>query len=338
MSNARFSIQRWEIVKRAGASAVAIHGLSLGGILVLGTLLVGAFRKGAGQRARLFGASWFFLTYLPISNLFDLNATVAEHWLYLPSVGFCIFLAGILFDLPARYLRPTVALACVAVVGLSARSAIRSSDWVDPETFFRRTFAAGGSSSRIGVNLGVIYALRGEHAKAEAILRKVLQIFPDYPLARNNLAIALSHQGKTKEAEAMFETANKSAKTAMEAIRKPGTPRSNLARLRHKEKDDVSAFAILERARREYPGNWELVSFQAQMIREIDGAASALPVVEGFVRENWWHARRLNDAGRPVPGNGRFTAGRSSFSERQLARCARCGSAQSDGTVERSTK
>lgn len=271
-------------------NAVAVHGLSLGGILVLGTFLVGAFRKGAGQRARVFGVSWFFLTYLPISNLFALNATVAEHWLYLPSVGFCIFLAGILFDLPAHYLRPTVALACVAVVGLSARSAIRSSDWVDPETFFRRTFAAGGSSSRIGVNLGVIYALRGEHAKAEAILRKVLQVFPDYPLARNNLAIALSHQGKTKEAEAMFETAS-AATTG-----KGGYPRTwdaalNLARLRHEEKDDVSAFSILEKARREYPGNWELVRFQAQMIREVDGAARALPDVEGFVRKNWWHAR-----------------------------------------------
>jgi protein O-mannosyl-transferase len=268
----------------------SIHGLTFGGILVLGIFVFGAFRKGAGQRARVFGASWFFLTYLPISNLFALNATVAEHWLYLPSIGFCIFLAGVLFDFPAHYLRPTAALACIAVVGLSARSVIRSSDWVDPETFFRRTFAAGGSSSRIGVNLGVIYALRGEHAKAEAILRKVLQVHPDYPLARNNLAIALSHQGKGKEAEAMFETANQSGKTS------GGYPQTwdaanNLARLRHKEKDDVAAFAILERARLEYPGNWDLVSFQAQMIREIDGAARALPIVEGFVHENWWHAR-----------------------------------------------
>ena len=271
-------------------NAVAIEYLTIGGVLVLGVLLFGAFRKGAGQRARLFGASWFLLTYLPISNLLDLNATVAEHWLYLPSVGFCIFLAGILFDLPMRYLRSTVAFACVAVAGLSTRSLIRSSDWADPETFFRRTFAAGGSSSRIGVNLAVIYAVRGEHAKAEAILRKVLQIFPDYPLARNNLGIALSHQGKTKEAEAMFETASDS-----DAPEKGGYPRTweaarNLARLRHKAKDDVAAFSILERARRDYPGNWELISFQAQMIREIEGPAGALPIVKNFVRDHWWHA------------------------------------------------
>lgn len=272
-------------------NAIAIEYLSIGGVLVLGTLLFGAFRKGAGQRTRLFGASWFLLTYLPISNLFDLNATVAEHWLYLPSVGICIFLAGVLFDLPRRYLRPAVAVACVAVAGMSVRSAIRSSDWIDPETFFRRTFAAGGSSSRIGVNLGVIYALRGEHAKAEAILRKVLQAFPDYPLARNNLAIALSRQGKTKEAEAMFETARTSAGSAKGGYPQTWEAARNLARLRHREKDDVTAFAILERARVDYPGNWELISLQAQMIREIDGPAGALPVVQNFVGAHWWHAR-----------------------------------------------
>jgi hypothetical protein len=104
--------------------AIALHGLSISGLLVLGGLLFGALKKGAGQRMRVFGASWFLLAYLPISNLFDLNATVAEHWLYLPSVGICIFLAGILFELPARWLRPAIAVACVAVAALSVRSVI----------------------------------------------------------------------------------------------------------------------------------------------------------------------------------------------------------------------
>jgi Tfp pilus assembly protein PilF len=270
-------------------STIGIRGLALGGLVALGALLFGVFHKGVGQRTRCFGASWFLLTYLPTSNLFDLNATVAEHWLYLPAVGFLIFLAGVLFDLPARYLRLTVAFACIAVAGLSARSAMRSSDWADPETFFRRTFAAGGSSSRIGVNLAVIYAGRGEQAKAEAILRKVLQVSPNYSLARNNLAIALSRQGKTKEAEAMFETATNAVPE------KAGYPQTwdaarNLACLRHKEKDDIAAFGILDQALRDYPGNWQLVRSQAEIIHEIEGPAGALPVVKNFVREHWWHA------------------------------------------------
>jgi protein O-mannosyl-transferase len=271
-------------------SAFALHGLTFGGVLVLGSLSLGAFRKGAGQRLRLFGASWFLLTYLPVSNLFDLNATVAEHWLYLPSAGICIFLAGILLDLPQRWLRPAVSCACLAVVGLSARSAVRSSDWKDPETFFRRTFAAGGASSRIGVNLAVIYATRGEHAKAEAILRKVIQAFPDYPLARNNLAIALTRQGKTEEAEAMFETAAKTTASGKAGYARTSDGAKNLARLRHKEKDDTAAMGILDQALRDYPGNWELVRLQAEILHENKGPAGALPVLQNFVREHWWRA------------------------------------------------
>ena len=270
--------------------AVALHGLSIGGALAFGVLLFGALKKGAGRRVRLFGASWFFLTYLPTSNLFDLNATVAEHWLYLPSVGICIFFAGFLFELPARWVRATVAFACVAVTGLSARSAIRSSDWKDPETFFRRTFAAGGASSRIGVNLAVIYATQGEHAKAEAVLRKVLQVRPAYPLARNNLALALSAQGKTEEAEAMFETANKSVGADTGGYPATSDAARHLARLRHKENDDKAAFAILDQALHDYPGNWELVRLQAEIVRENKGAAAALPIVQNFVGEHWWHA------------------------------------------------
>lgn len=293
-------------------NAIASQCLTVLGMVVLGILLVGAHRKGAGQPARVFGVSWFLLTYLPTSNLFDLNATVAEHWLYLPSVGFIIFLAGVLVDLGASYQRLAITFACLAVTGLGARSVIRSSDWVDAETFFRRTFAAGGSSSRIGVNLGVIYATRGEHAKAEAVLRRVLQASPDYLLARNNLGIALSNQGKTKEAETMFETSSTSVPS------KGGYPPTwdaarNLARLRHKEKDDEAAFSILARALREYPGNWELTNAQAQMIREIEGPSAALPVVEDFVRTHWWHAGAVITLGSLFLEMGDLTQAQDAF-------------------------
>ena len=50
---------------------------------------------------RRFGAIWFLAGYLPISNIVQLNATVAEHWLYLPSVGLLIFVAGCAIELSA---------------------------------------------------------------------------------------------------------------------------------------------------------------------------------------------------------------------------------------------
>src|SRR5205807_6515384 len=102
----------------------------------------GATRTGRGQGLRTFGAGWFIAAYLPISNLVQLNATVAEHWLYLPMVGFLIFLFGLMIDFPPSYRRLMVAFALVSAAGLSVRSLFRSSDWADGEIFYHRILSA----------------------------------------------------------------------------------------------------------------------------------------------------------------------------------------------------
>src|SRR5438132_7285871 len=68
-------------------------------------LFLGSIKKDRWQAMRVFGAAWFIAAYLPISNIIQLNATAAEHWLYLPSVGLLVFGAGFLFQLPIRFRR-----------------------------------------------------------------------------------------------------------------------------------------------------------------------------------------------------------------------------------------
>ena len=165
----------------SGVTQLASNTCPFLGLLFFGALLYGAFRAGPSRGLRIFGASWFLLAYLPISNLIELNATVAEHWLYLPSVGFLIFVIGCVLDLPVRYRSVMAGCACCAVVALGVRSTIRSSDWLTEEIFYRRTLAAGGRSSRILANLGQVYANRGEFAKAEAILSKCSAPEPRLP-------------------------------------------------------------------------------------------------------------------------------------------------------------
>src|SRR5205823_4611677 len=98
--------------------SVASEYLSILGLVVLAAFTYGCARRGVGQRARIMGTVWFFAGYLPISNIVQLNATVAEHWLYLPSVGFLIFFAGCTLDLPRRFRVGLTAVAVVAIVGL----------------------------------------------------------------------------------------------------------------------------------------------------------------------------------------------------------------------------
>lgn len=272
-----------------GRNAVALQYLSIAGLLSLAAMIGGSCRRGTGQPLRIFGASWFILGYLPISNLVELNATAGEHWLYLPSVGFLLFLAGCALDLPVHYRKGIASFACLAVIGLSVRSVNRSSDWVTAESFYSRTIAAGGNSVRVSVNLGLIYSTRHEYAKAEALFRQVLQVMPDYSIARNNLADVLSRQGKKAEAEAMFTASTEAAVETRKEQPRTWIAALNGARLRHAEKDDASALAILAKARTDYPHIWEIISLEAEITRATQGPDAALHLVESFARENWWH-------------------------------------------------
>lgn len=270
-------------------NAIPIRYLAFAGMIFGGILFCGALRAGPARSIRIFGAGWFVLAYLPTSNLIDLNATVAEHWLYLPSIGFFIFVVGCALELPLRSRKLATVIACLAIGGFSARSLVRSCDWVTPETFYRNTLLAGGTSVRMAVNLALIYSQRGENARAETILRKVLQADPSYLVARNNLGSVLSAQGKATEAQKMFDSASSPTAAERENFPRPWTAALNLARAAHARSDDESALAIIDQAHRDYPGIWTILSFDAELVRRTKGAVAALPLVMKFVNDNWWH-------------------------------------------------
>jgi tetratricopeptide (TPR) repeat protein len=263
--------------------------LTVTGLLVLAGLVAGVTRKGPGQGLRIFGAAWFILTYLPISNLVDLNATVAEHWLYLPSVGFILFVAGCLVALPRRVLKFAPVMACLMVVGLSARSYVRSGDWLNSEIFYTRTLAAGGGSVRVILNLGIVYAGKGEYHHAEMLLRRTLKLCPSYLIARNNLADVLQRQGKTEEADRTFREASAEAPEARKEYPRTWVAALNVAKMHVKSDDTAGALEVLAKARHDYPGVWALISLESELLRKTRGPDAALGAVEEFAQKNWWH-------------------------------------------------
>src|SRR5205807_1252133 len=256
--------------------AIGAEYLSLLGLVLLAGLVCGSIKGGRGQAVRIFGASWFLAAYLPVSNIVQLNASVAEHWLYLPLVGFLVFLFGCAFELPTRFLRLVTAIAIIAVIGLSVRSFMRSGDWANEETFYKRTFEAGGTSPRVAVNLGHIYAGRGAYVEAERIFRTVLDQVPGYPLAQNNLADVLWRQGKTKEAENLFAEVEKNSNETRKEYPRTWIGALNLATLRHNAHENESALAILDNARRSYPDVWDLVRVETEILRQTNQLDRAL--------------------------------------------------------------
>ena len=256
-------------------------------VLALGAMLCG--KSAPGRRLRVFGALWFIIAFLPISNLFPLNAQVAEHWIYLASIGYLSFLAGCVLLLTPRWQKVAACAAGVAVCVLGVRTAMRAADWSDPATFYARTIEDGGGTPRIFGNLAGTFAKRGDYPKQEAILRRTLKLFPDFTPARINLGICLVNQGREAEAEEFLNFAKPAADEVSRRFPRTWSAALNLAGVRAKAGQTEDALAILAEARGRSPETWELAKYETDLLEHAQGAAAAIPGIEQYAAAHWWH-------------------------------------------------
>ena len=143
------------------------------------------------------------LAYLPVSNLFALNASVAEHWLYVP--------LAFLFIAAAAHWRWGSWVAWVILVPwtgwLGVRTWQRQPDWMDQRTFLTRNIAAGGDSARMRVNLAQVESAEGHDDLALEELHRALTLAPDQPFAQFSAASVLVRLNQPDAAEPLLAKA-----------------------------------------------------------------------------------------------------------------------------------
>lgn len=266
----------------------AFNYLTVLGLIAAAGLIAGALKRGNGQPLRRFGAVWFVFGFLPISNIVELNATAAEHWLYLPLVGLLLVALGWLVELPTRGFQVATACLLLAACALGVRSTTRSADWLNAQVFYERTITAGGWSPRVAVNLAIIYGNQGRFEPARKLLERSLASWPDYPLARSHLAVILAHEGKQAESDAIFAAAAAAAPTQKTVYPRTWTASIQMARRAVADGRDDDALRLLADARELEPKVWQLAQMQSEVLRRTRGPEAALPVIQQFADANWW--------------------------------------------------
>jgi len=181
----------------------------------------------AWRRSRLaaFGIGWFLIGLLPFSNLFPINAYMAEHWLYLASIGIFLLVAQGLYALYRHPRLKKLSLGLIAaLVGFyGALTFIHNNNyWRDPVLFYERTWAYAPYSWRVANNLGTTYQEKGELDKAEAYLFKAIALKPDNAGAYNNLGVVYSRRRQPEEAIAHLNKALSLDPQYVEAYRNLG--------------------------------------------------------------------------------------------------------------------
>lgn len=267
--------------------------LGIAGAVVLFGLIAGAFVPGRGRDLRRLGAGWFLAAFLPISNLFTLNASVAEHWLYLPSIGFLLFLAGVAADLSWRGTRLTARAAGFAALlfatALAARTYRRSFDWMDELTFFHQTVVDGGDVPRARLGLANSLSHLQNDSAAIPLLRRIAKEYPKAVTARINLANALARRGEFPEARTILERASGELVNSNDPHQITATI-SSLDKLETSPAWSDRRRVLLGDAARRYPDAWELVQFRFNDAQRAGNLPEALALVKNFCDAHWWHA------------------------------------------------
>lgn len=162
-------------------------------------------------RSYSFAVIWIALTIAPVLNARWMATNVfTERYLYLPSVGFCVLLAGgfvFLFrkfvPLPALRRGLVAAAAVVCVLGASQIIA-RNRDWRDDYTFLSRTLQAAPDASYMRSDFGVLEWNRHEVDAAERQWRLAIAEKPDNAIAISNLGMAMLERKRYQEAESLL--------------------------------------------------------------------------------------------------------------------------------------
>ena len=175
---------------------------AIAGMVVLISLLVYAFRKRKSNVLAFFAIAWFIVTLIPVSNLYPLNAYMAEHWLYVPSIGFFLILAGMMSYLYSnKGLRVFTIMLIAALLSCYSFLTIKqNSYWRSPLVFYERMLSYAPDSARVYNNLGKAYYYNHKYERAIALYQKAAELEPDNAETYYNLGIVYNVLNKPEDA------------------------------------------------------------------------------------------------------------------------------------------
>lgn len=223
----------------------------------------------------------FVIAYTPTSNIFPLNASAAEHWLY--------FSSAFLFAAAAISLAATPVPAVFLLAGfacwlgfLGVRTYLRNFDWKDQRTFLESTIAAGGNTPRMMINLGVLESGQGNQPLAIADFQKALDQSPDNPFALLGLAAAYMRAHDFDKARAQLERARIIPFVHAEALK-------DLAALEYQQNGTVD-FTLLAKAAGLEPDDWDIQSTYIKTLADNGKMPQAIQALRALLDKQSYRA------------------------------------------------
>lgn len=123
-----------------------------------------------------FGILFYFITFSIVSNLFfSIGTNMAERFMFMPSLGFCLIVASLLYDMGMKWSRKNstdgfykIYFGFGAIILIFSGITInRNFDWKDNLTLFSKDIQVSQNSSKINTDLAGEYIKKAIYIKEE---------------------------------------------------------------------------------------------------------------------------------------------------------------------------
>jgi len=210
----------WPVGLNAYIDSLPTSGFALAGTAVLlagwMALVAWLWRRGEGMAVYLL--AWIAVTIAPsLAIVWKIpEAPVAERYLYLPSVGFCLLLGWVAQRVVAAWPRSRVAVAgtiAVIVVAALVGTVSRNRVWHDDVSLWADTATKSRGSGFAFRNLGTAYQERGQREEAKQWFARALERHN----TRRGLQITYNNLGTMAMQDQDFTAAERYYREALKA-------------------------------------------------------------------------------------------------------------------------
>jgi tetratricopeptide (TPR) repeat protein len=181
------------------------------GMGVVIALIVTAFLIYRYSKEIFIGIGWFLITLFPVYNLIEIYHPLAERYLYLPIIGFCLVVPVVVHGLAIRRIpnpktaKAATAIPIIALIGFySAVTIARNPDWQNNFVLWSQTVQNSPNSLVARGGLGMAYLERGMLDEAAEQFKISIKLYPGHANSYYNLGLVYYQKGDQEKALEYF--------------------------------------------------------------------------------------------------------------------------------------
>jgi len=188
------------------------HGLfempTLVSLFFLITILYAAKHLFLRYRLLSFSILWFFLTLLPESSIFPIKDVIFEHRLYLPLVGYSLFLvSGLYYLLGKKSIKTMCIVLGFIIISYAFLTYQRNKVWSDDFTLWGDVVLKSPHKARGYSQLGTAFSAQGNLTQAMSEYNKAIDLDPNDVQSHNDRGNIYAEQGNDDKALIDFSKA-----------------------------------------------------------------------------------------------------------------------------------